>query len=80
MMRRIRQRPPARGGHVPAIALSAYARAEDRYAALAAGFDEFLTKPAMPSDVVQAVAAVMASKGGPNARTGQGRPPSTARA
>jgi CheY-like chemotaxis protein len=55
MMRRIRQRSRERGGAVPAVALSAYARLEDRQASLAAGFDEFLTKPAMPADVVRAV-------------------------
>ena len=55
MIRRIRQRPPARGGLVRAIAVSAYARPEDREAALAAGYDDFLTKPAMPGDVLRAV-------------------------
>jgi signal transduction histidine kinase/CheY-like chemotaxis protein len=55
MMRRIRQRPNERGGAVPAVALSAYARQEDRQASLAAGFDDFLTKPAMPADVVRTV-------------------------
>ena len=55
MIRRIRQRPPARGGLVRAIAVSAYARPEDRAAALAAGYDDFLTKPAMPGDVLRAV-------------------------
>ena len=55
MIRRIRQRPPARGGLVRAIALSAYARPEDREAALAAGYDDFLTKPAMPADILRAV-------------------------
>jgi len=55
MIRRIRQRAPARGGLVRAIAVSAYARPEDRQAALAAGYDDFLAKPVMPSDVVRAV-------------------------
>ena len=55
MIRRIRQRPPARGGLVRAIAISAYARPEDRAAALSAGYDDFLTKPAMPGDVLRAV-------------------------
>src|SRR4029453_430163 len=55
MIRRIRQRPPARGGLVRAIAVSAYARPEDRQAALAAGYDDFLAKPAMPADVLRAV-------------------------
>ena len=61
MMRRIRQRAPSHGGNVPAIALSAYARGEDQQAALAAGFNEFMTKPAMPADVLSAVAAVIAT-------------------
>ena len=55
MIRRIRQRPPARGGLVRAIAVSAYARPEDRAAALTAGYDDFLTKPAIPGDVLRAV-------------------------
>src|SRR5262245_2807530 len=55
MIRRIRQRSPARGGLVRAIAVSAYARPEDRQAALAAGYDDFVAKPAMPGDVVRAV-------------------------
>ena len=61
LMRAIRRRPPQQGGLVPAIALSAYARAEDRRAALGAGFDEYLTKPALPSDVVHAVARLLAA-------------------
>ena len=44
-MRALRQRPRERGGHVPAAALTAHARAEDRRASLAAGFQGHLTKP-----------------------------------
>jgi len=55
MIRRIRRRPPARGGLVRAVAISAYARPEDRQAALAAGYDDYLAKPAMPADVIRAV-------------------------
>jgi CheY-like chemotaxis protein len=62
MIRRIRQRPPGRGGLVRAIAVSAYARPEDRQAALAAGYDDFLAKPAMPADVVRAVDRWLASR------------------
>jgi CheY-like chemotaxis protein len=59
MMRRIRSRSAAAGGAVPAVALSAYARGDDRDAALAAGFNAFLTKPAMPADIIRTVARVL---------------------
>jgi signal transduction histidine kinase/CheY-like chemotaxis protein len=59
MMRRIRSRHAKAGAGVPAIALSAYARAEDRQAALDAGFDDFLTKPAMPAEIMRAVDRVL---------------------
>jgi signal transduction histidine kinase/ActR/RegA family two-component response regulator len=60
LMRGIRRRPALRGGNVPSVALSAYARAEDRRAALAAGFDDYLTKPALPGDVLAAMTRLLA--------------------
>jgi CheY-like chemotaxis protein len=44
------------------VALSAFARTEDRRAALAAGFDEYLTKPALPADVLGALARLLAER------------------
>ena len=44
------------GVTLPALALSAYARAEDRDRALTVGFDLYMTKPVEPSDLVRAVA------------------------
>lgn len=44
--------------HVPAIALTAYARRGDAEEALAAGFQMYLAKPVRPSDLLQAVASL----------------------
>jgi CheY-like chemotaxis protein len=47
------------GGGVPAIALTAYARPEDRRQALAAGFQEYLTKPVDPTRLIDIVARLI---------------------
>jgi CheY-like chemotaxis protein len=54
-LRRVRARPARRGGDVPAIALTAYASAADRDAALAAGYRAHVAKPFEPVDVVRLV-------------------------
>ena len=46
------------GMALPALALTAYARAEDREQALAEGFDRYLTKPVEPSELVGIVAGL----------------------
>src|SRR5262249_18402048 len=56
LIRRVRSLAPERGGNVPAVALSAYTRAEDRMRALAAGFSLHLPKPVDPSELVAALA------------------------
>ncbi|EYF00295.1 hybrid sensor histidine kinase/response regulator [Chondromyces apiculatus] len=43
--RRLRARPATQGGLTPAVALTAFARNEDRERALAAGYQEHLSKP-----------------------------------
>ncbi|PSB20420.1 PAS domain S-box protein [Phormidesmis priestleyi ULC007] len=43
------------GGQIPAIALTAYARAEDRERAIAAGFQDHLTKPIDPKQLISAI-------------------------
>jgi signal transduction histidine kinase/DNA-binding response OmpR family regulator len=53
---KIRSWPGAEGRQLPALALTAYARPEDRERALAAGFDLHLAKPVEPRDLLQAVA------------------------
>jgi signal transduction histidine kinase/DNA-binding response OmpR family regulator len=44
-VRQLRALPRDRGGEIPALALTAYARAEDQQQALAAGYDEHIAKP-----------------------------------
>jgi signal transduction histidine kinase/CheY-like chemotaxis protein len=54
LIQKIRQRPRDKGGAMPAIALTAYAREEDRARVLAAGFDAHLSKPVVPRDLLAA--------------------------
>lgn len=54
-MRAIRDWEAERGGCLPALALSAYAREEDRQRALDAGFQIHLSKPVEPNDLVAVV-------------------------
>ncbi len=56
LMRQIRALDAERGGDIPAIALTAYARESDRIAALEAGFHVHLPKPFDPDELVKVVA------------------------
>nr|WP_083887050.1 PAS domain S-box protein [Nodosilinea nodulosa] len=58
LLRQIRALPPAQGGQTPAVALTAYAREEDRQQAIASGFQQHVTKPLEPERLVQAVVAL----------------------
>lgn len=53
---RIRDLPNEEGGAVPAIALTAYARSEDRVQALRSGFQMHVAKPVEPIELIVAVA------------------------
>ena len=59
LIRRIRRLDPDHGGRIPAIALTAYARAEDRDRALAAGFQRHVAKPVEPHALVRIVASTL---------------------
>ena len=48
LIRSVRALPTEAGPLIPAVALTAYARSEDRTTALRAGFDVHLTKPHRP--------------------------------
>jgi signal transduction histidine kinase/ActR/RegA family two-component response regulator len=64
LIRRIRSLSAEQGGKVPAVALTAYARSEDRVKALAAGYQTHVTKPVDPSEIIAVVASL-------SRRTGQ---------
>ena len=63
LLKRVRALGPERGGTVPAVALTAFARSEDRTRALRAGFLVHVSKPVDPSELVATVASVAARIG-----------------
>jgi PAS domain S-box-containing protein len=56
LLTRVRALAAEDGGLVPAVALTAYARAEDRRRALAAGYQVHLPKPVDPDELIAVVA------------------------
>ncbi len=58
LIRNVRALDAGRGGRIPALALTAYARIEDRAAAIAAGYQQFATKPIEPAELAAAVATL----------------------
>jgi PAS domain S-box-containing protein len=52
----VRSRGNERGGNIPAVALTAFVRNEDKERALAAGFQMHLTKPIAPKELITALA------------------------
>ncbi|HEU4534446.1 MAG TPA: ATP-binding protein, partial [Polyangiaceae bacterium] len=63
LMRRLRALPPDQGGRTPAVAVTAYARSEDRTRALLAGYNYHLPKPIDPGELIAVVASVADSLG-----------------
>jgi CheY-like chemotaxis protein len=55
---KVRAMAPERGGNIPAIALTAYAREEDRARVLEAGFQRHVAKPVEPAALASAVASL----------------------
>jgi PAS domain S-box-containing protein len=56
LIRQIRALAPNQGGRIPAIALTAYARTEDRIKALASGFQSHVPKPVEPIEFITVLA------------------------
>ena len=61
-LRRVRAMPDATRASVPALALTAYARPEDRAKAIQAGFNMHASKPIDPAELVALVAALVRRK------------------
>jgi signal transduction histidine kinase/ActR/RegA family two-component response regulator len=59
LIRRIRQLEREHEGFLPAVALTGYARPEDRTRALAAGFQVHVSKPVDPFELTTAIAGVL---------------------
>jgi CheY-like chemotaxis protein len=55
LLRRVRALGPEEGGHIPAIALTAYAQEDDRLRALLAGFQVHVAKPINPAEFVAVI-------------------------
>ncbi len=58
----VRARPAAQGGDVPAAALTAYSRPEDRTASMLAGYDAHLSKPVDLHELIAAVVRLRARR------------------
>jgi CheY-like chemotaxis protein len=63
LIRQVRARDASRGGCIPAVAMTAWGRSEDRQQALAAGFQTHLAKPTDPEELVRAVATLIHAPG-----------------
>jgi two-component system CheB/CheR fusion protein len=68
LVQAIRAFTPEQGGRVPAIALTAYAAAEDRRLAARAGFQAHLSKPLDPEKIIAGVAALATQAATPDAK------------
>jgi CheY-like chemotaxis protein len=62
VVRAIRERERATGGHLPVIALSARSRDEDRERCLAAGMDDYLAKPVRSAELFAVIERVVPSR------------------
>ncbi|UQA56287.1 PAS domain S-box protein [Polyangium aurulentum] len=59
LIRKIRARSPEDGGRTPVVALTAYARSEDRTRALRAGFNMHVPKPIDAAELLAVIASIV---------------------
>jgi PAS domain S-box-containing protein len=64
-LRQVRALSQQHGGKIPAIALTAFARSEDRTRALMSGYQVHVAKPVEPAELVATVASVVGRTGEP---------------
>jgi|GEM_PF-520677 len=62
LLREIRKLPAERGGTIPMIAVTAYARPEDRARSLACGFQAHVSKPIDSFELLEVIAATRATR------------------
>jgi CheY-like chemotaxis protein/two-component sensor histidine kinase len=65
LVRRVRRSQPQAAARVSAIALTAFARAEDRKRALDSGFDLYMSKPVEPHELIAQVKRLTQEMSGP---------------
>jgi PAS domain S-box-containing protein len=63
LIKQVRALPPEGGGKTPAVALTAYARSEDRRRALLAGYEMHLAKPVEPAELVTVIGSLSGRTG-----------------
>jgi CheY-like chemotaxis protein len=63
---KVRSLPASLGGRTPAIALTAYARTEDRARVLLSGFQSHVAKPVEPLEILALAASLVSMRRGPD--------------
>ena len=58
LIKKVRALDRERGGHTPAVALTAYGRVQDRMASLTAGYSMHVPKPVDPGELTTIIASV----------------------
>ena len=59
LIRQVRARESVEGGHIPAVALTAFASRADREQALSLGFEEHVAKPVSPAELTRTAAKLL---------------------
>jgi CheY-like chemotaxis protein len=63
LIRKVRANESSSGTRMPAVALTAHARVDDRMRALSAGYDAHVAKPVEPAELVMVIASLARRSG-----------------